>query len=82
MAWRREEDAASVRIKVGDRGTLGKTRRGGLKRVRRSQVEDQDGARKKGEDRGCRTRNMKWKKRKSGKENIRKEKMKSMVSSL
>ena len=31
---------------------------------------------------GCRTRNMKWKKRKSGKENIRKEKMKSMVRSL
>ena len=41
-----------MRIKVGDRGTLGKTRRGGLKRVRRSQVEDQDGARKKGEDGG------------------------------
>ena len=52
MAWRSEEDAASVRIKVGDRGTLGKTRRGGLKRVRRSQVEDQDGARKKGENGG------------------------------
>ena len=31
---------------------------------------------------GWRTRNMKWKKRKSRKENIRKEKMKSMVRSL
>ena len=31
---------------------------------------------------GWRTRNMKWKKRKSVKENIRKEKMKSMVRSL
>ena len=35
-----------------NKGTLGKTRRGGFKRVRRSQVEDQDGATKKGEDGG------------------------------